>query len=358
MLNNDLLGQIIEPSEHAVSVYLPLDPAQRDIRMQEARLREALRGIEQKLEQRGLDESRRAPLLAPFRDAFRALDLATHREPALAFFLGSDGLRSIPLPVEVPFRVTAGEYPDLRPLLPVLAQHRRFWLLAFSTGRARLFAVTPFSCEEVPLALEKTANETAESEGGTEREEGFAAAALSDEIQRVEKAVKARIGTDPAPLLLAAEPRVSGYFRKLADLPQLEEQGLQGNPHAFSPTELKTRALEIMRPNLESECRAVLEQIDARLGTAESTVAIRLEEVMGAAAEGRVDAILVASDENLWGRFLPGEGLVHAHGSPNGKDEDLLNQAAVMTLRNGGRAFALPRAQIPRTSAAAALFRF
>jgi len=358
MLNNDILEQIIEPTEHAVSVYLPLNPEQRDIRMQEARLREALRGIEQKLERRGLSEERRAPLLAPFREAFAGLDIAQHREPALAMFLGAEGLRSIPLPVEVPFRVTAGQYADIRPLLPILAQHRRFWLLAFSTGRTRLFAVTPFSCDEVPLALEKSASEMVEPDSGAERDEGFAAAALSDEIQRVEKAVKARIGTDPAPLLLAAEPRVNGYFRKLAALPQLQAEGLQLNPHAFSPMELKKRALEIMRPALESECRGVLEQIDARLGTAESTVAIRLEEIMTAAAEGRVDAVVVADDENLWGRFLPGEGLVHAHGSPSGEDEDLLNQTAIMALRNGGRAFALPRAQIPRTAAAAALFRF
>lgn len=112
-----------------------------------------------------------------------------------------------------------------------------------------------------------------------------------------------------------------------------------------------------MQPGLRAELDGVLEQINARLGTAEPTVAIRLEEILGAATEGRVDTVVVAEDETLWGRFEPGQALV-AHGKPGPDDEDLLNQAALLTLRNGGRAFALPRERLPRQVPAAATLRF
>lgn len=112
-----------------------------------------------------------------------------------------------------------------------------------------------------------------------------------------------------------------------------------------------------MRPELDAELDGVLEQVDARLGAAEPTVAIRLEEILGAAVEGRVDAVVVAEDETLWGRFEPGYTLA-AHGKPGPDDEDLLNQAAILTLRNGGRAFAAPRERLPRQVPAAAVLRF
>ena len=86
-------------------------------------------------------------------------------------------------------------------------------------------------------------------------------------------------------------------------------------------------------------------------------MAIRLEEILTAAAEGRVDSVVVAEDEALWGRFEPGHVLT-AHGRPGPGDEDLLNQVALLALRNGGRAFALPRERLPRQVPAAATLRF
>jgi len=111
-----------------------------------------------------------------------------------------------------------------------------------------------------------------------------------------------------------------------------------------------------MRPELEDELATVLNQVNARLGTADKTVAIRLEEILQAGPEGRVDAIVVATDETLWGRF--GDGALTAHGSPGPEDEDLVNLAAVQALRTGARAFAVPRERLPRQVPAAATLRF
>ena len=86
-------------------------------------------------------------------------------------------------------------------------------------------------------------------------------------------------------------------------------------------------------------------------------MAIRLEEILAASLEGRVDRVVVAEDEALWGRFELGQSLA-VHGKPGPDDEDLLNQAAVLTLRNGGRAFAAPRERMPRQAPAVATLRF
>ncbi|MDJ0387567.1 hypothetical protein QMO56_05530 [Roseomonas sp. E05] len=354
MLSNANLRDLFEPAEHVLSAYLPLDPEQRDIRLQQGRLRDVLQAAEAGLERRGLDQRQREAMLAPLVEVAASLDFAEHREPALALFLHNSGVRMLPLPQAVPFHVTVARHACIKPLLPVMARHRRFWLLALSAGRARLFSVTPFERSEIPLGLEQPA---AEAAGEPEpQEEG--ATGLVEEIQRVAETLRARLTSDPAPLLLAAEPKVSGHFRKLAQLPQLLPEGLSLNPHAFSPAELQERALAVIQPLLESEAQALIEKINARLGAAENTVAIRLEEILRAAEEGRVDAVAVASDAAVWGRFDLEAGLQEVHGTAHGLDEDLLNQVAIATLRTGGRAFALPRERIPRASMAAALLRY
>ncbi|MXP62563.1 hypothetical protein E0493_04245 [Roseomonas sp. M0104] len=356
MLSNASLRTLFEPAEHVVSAYLPLDPEQHDIRPQRARLREILQAATEGLERRGLDARRRRAVLAPLEEVAVNLDLVEHREPAIALFLHASGVRLLPLPQEVPFHVAVARHACIKPLLPMMARHRRFWLLALSAGRARLFSVTPFERGEVPLALERSPSDAAEQP--ELREETAAQEGLLGEIQRVAEALKARLSGDSAPLLLAAEPKVSGHFRRMAPLPQLLSEGLSLNPHAFSPAALQERALTVIRPLLESESQTLIEKLGARLGAAESTVAIRLEEILHAAEEGRIDAVAVASDTAAWGRFDRRGGLHEVRGTPGGMDEDLLNQVAVSTLRNGGRAFALPRERIPRASLAAALLRY
>ena len=101
----------------------------------------------------------------------------------------------------------------------------------------------------------------------------------------------------------------------------------------------------------------MLDQARARLGSADPTVAIRLEEILQAAHDGRVDSVVVASDQCIWGRFRPG-AVPDVRGRPDAIDDDLLNIAAALTLRHGGRAYALPTDSIPRRSPAIATFRF
>lgn len=366
MLDPTVLTDLVDRHELAVSIYVPLSPEVRDIRMQSAVVRQAAGEIERKLEARGLDAQQRDTFLAPLRDGLAGLDLAQHRDPSLAVFMADGAPRLVPLPEEVGTSVTVGRHFHVKPLLPLLARNRRFWLLALSGAKIRLYSVTPFGAEETPLDLEETAADAPEGyeHGSPDREIGVgnpamgdATSSLMDDQPRLVRALQAAIGSDPAPVILAADSKIMGQFRKLNILPRLQEEGLTMNPFAFPPSELHRRALEVMQPVFEREVETVLDQINARLGDAAPNVAIRLEEILAAAEEGRVDSIVVAADEDLWGGFDPASGIV-AHGRPSGLDEDLLNQAAAVTLRHGGYAYALPRSRIPRAVPAAATFRY
>ncbi|MBV8524156.1 MAG: hypothetical protein JOY71_18870 [Acetobacteraceae bacterium] len=361
LLDAGNLRPLLEPNDLTISLYLPMGPEERNGAAPEARLRNLIGAADTRLAQWGVDKRRRETLLAPAHYVADTTDFKSHRTPGLVLFLTGSGMQAFTSPVRVPELAAVGERLHLKPLLGFLAHNQRFYILALSGGEVRLFAATAFECTEIrldylpPEVQAELDSRLAADTAGPAADKARQALLLQDP-HRIAEAVHAARGSDPAPVILAAEPRIIGHFPKQR-VTHLHPEALQLNPFAIPAAELHRRALTLIRPAFEAPLAEVLDQAHARLGTAEPTVGVRLEEILEATFNGRVDAIIVAEDESLWGRFQPGEAL-HARKSPEGLDEELLNLAAVQTLRTGGRAFALPHVQIPRQSVAVALFRY
>ena len=370
MIDTDAIGTLLAPADCTVSIYLATEPAEHDRRAPDARLRILIEQADERLERRGLALRTRGAILQPLRQLAAEADFARHRDPCLALFVRwapapdaeapEAALTTIPLPWLRPDAVVVGPDFHIKPLLPLLAVNRRFNILALSKQDVRLLSATPFDWTDVPLEvlpLEAQAELDSRPAADADTEDEARKALMVADPRRIATAVKAALGDDPAPVVLVADPHVAGHFAKHAQLRTLHPAVLHLNPFSIAAGELHAKVIELMRPELAAELDGVLDQVNARLGTAEPTVAIRLEEILGAASEGRVDAVVVAEDETLWGRFEPGQALA-AHGTPGPDDEDLLNQAALLALRNGGRAFAVPRERLPRQVPAAATLRF
>ena len=366
MIDERALRELVAEDEVAVTIYLPIDTDQRDARAPAARLRNLIGQAEERLRRRGVDAARSDALLRAVHDFADGTDFERHRDRGYVLFAAASGLRSYALPDQFPELVIVGRFFHIKPLLHLIARNRRFHILALATGRVRLLEATPFAWTELPLddllpldaAAEADSRPAADAAPGGHSPEELRTALLAEDLRRVAVAVRTRLGSDQAPLVLAAEPRVAGHFSKLAHLPQMLANTLETNPFAFSTEELHRRAAQLILPLIDAERDAVLESVSARLGTAEPTVAIRLEEILAAARDGRVDSVLIADDQILWGTFNMESGTATGRGTPGIADEDLLNEAAVLTLRDGGRALAVPAAMLPRGAPAAALLRF
>lgn len=369
MIDSATFDRLLTPVSCGVSIYMPLDPTERDQRVPDARLRMLIGTAEARLERCTIESRGRNELLDSLRTFAGSVDFARHRTPGLAIFAaaateGGDTIQVIPLPRSPDEIVVAGPDFHVKPLLPLIAENQRFSILALSKANVRLLSATSFTWQEVPLdSLPHEAQASLDSRlaadvapGGHGPEDARKELVVASP-QNIASAVKAAIGEDPAPLVLVADPRVAGAFLQQVEIRQIHSQPLHLNPFAFTDAGLHAKVLELIRPMLDADLNAVLDQVNARLGTAEPTVAIRLEEILTAGREGRIEAVVVAGDEALWGR-LTAEGGVIARGTPNPDDEDLLNLAAVLSLRQGGRAFAAPRERIPRQVPAAATLRF
>ena len=83
-----------------------------------------------------------------------------------------------------------------------------------------------------------------------------------------------------------------------------------------------------------------------------------IEEVVQAAACGRVDRLFVARDAERWGTFNGDKGHLELHDAHHAGNQDLLDLAAVETMVNEGWLFVVDEAQIPAQGPAAAVLRW
>lgn len=373
---------LLATHDPAVTLYVATEPVQRAVGGVGARIRHLRQMLERQLQSCNLVPERRQTLLAAGEQALSSADLPA-LDPGFALFLAEDRVETLPLGEAPPQDLSAvGHRFLLRPILERLGPGERFHILAMSAGGTRLIEATRESWRaaappDLPRSLDEVAAETdaeATKQSGMQGRGGAGEATsatrhsyespaelhktqLVDYIHRSVKAVRRHLAGDSAPVVLVAEPELAGQVRSMGDWPELLPDFVNRHPARMRDEELHAATLALL-PSEEERAAPVLDRIQGRLGSAEPTVAIKLEEILAAARDGRVDSVLIAADETIWGRFDEDRGAVTARGTPTGGEEDLLNLAAVMTLATGGTAYSLPRARLPRAVPAAAALRY
>jgi hypothetical protein len=113
-----------------------------------------------------------------------------------------------------------------------------------------------------------------------------------------------------------------------------------------------------VEPYFQRELDGVIDQYRQLLGTGKATH--NLEDAIAAAYYGRVDKMIVAVDEQVWGTFDVTTGTVEDHAAEQKGERDvaLLDAAAMQTLINGGAVYGLPRTEMPVESQVVAIFRY
>lgn len=375
---------VLRPLGIAVTIYAPLDPTQRDMRLSAGRLANLLSKAEATLAGRGVSARQRNLILDPARQAIAEIDLRTHREPALLLLAASGFSRVIFLPERVDTCAVVGPRFYVKPLLSLLACETRFYLLGLSSRAARLLECgRHFSRDRTPEDLrtswEELAKETTFQEGVQftpparprsgmhtsmvhghtyESADNVWKTLFIQHLRRASSAVEAELKTEPWPIILAADAEITGHFRKITRLRNLAKDGLVLNPYGLDDRDLVERACALLSPPGLTAATETIDRAKARLGSGDPSVAIRLDEIVAAARYGRVDSLVVAADELVWGSFDEENGTLTARSRPEADDEELLNYAAVETLAKGGNASALPRRDLPHHALAVATLRY
>ncbi|MGD2175138.1 MAG: hypothetical protein PVJ27_07025, partial [Candidatus Brocadiaceae bacterium] len=322
-------------------------------------------------------------LLRPVRELLEHLPYWKQDSDGLALFLSPDLFRHYRLPA--PFRelVVVSDQFHLKPLLPLLTDDGRFYVLALSQNDVRFLQCTRHSLRELelkgaPTSLEEILQYEADTETlqfhwGTPskgaRSGGMVFHGQADEgdgvvhkkkvyefIHAVENGVQKLLADEKAPMVLAGVPEIRAVYADVNHYGSLLDEGVDGNPDRLRADELQTRAWEIVRPHFE---RRKEEAIGAYKQLADTERASSdLKEVLEGANQGKVELLLTDLQRHEWGSYDAESGLVYLHVEEESGDEDLLDWAAVQTLLHGGTVFALETQQMPDGCELAAVFRY
>lgn len=384
-LNEQGLDQLLEPQDRlCVSIYLPTARGGPETRQGRVRLRNLLDIAEERLVQCGMRRPDARDLLQPAADLIDNSEFWQHQAEGLALWL-SDGQQSwSSIPHGVEELVLIGHYFHITPLLPLLDEDRRFYVLALSKNAVRMLRCSRDTAEEIQVPgaiinfdeLDKFIDtdrnlqfhtEAASHQPGQRREavmHGHGAAAdnrqvkrwLNDYAHMVEKSVTAFLGGDNAPLLLAATQPLEGIYRQANTYPHLLDAAVDGAPDHLRAEQIKDKAWPLVQPLFTSDRERALEAYN--IATGHQAASSELSELLPAALDGRIATLLLSSDDHCWGRWIVENRQVEVHNVAEPPDEDLLNIAAVLTCRTGGEVYVLPQQQMPQAAPAAAVFRY
>jgi len=376
-----------------VSLLMPAHRSGPETAQDPIRFKNLLREAEDVLTDRGQRAADVREWLHPLRQLIDDESFWAHQREGLAAFRLAEETSAYGVPFSLPERIAIGPRPYLVPLIPIVSEDAPFYVLALSPKQVRLFAGTRHTAREIDLpgwpedfeqlavhieeqsqlqfhTEAQTARQFAgrgESGGSTDRAAMFHGHSAGEESavrkQRlleysrlIDERLKDAVGFDRTPLVLACDERLAPIFRNASEYPHVVERPVAGNPDRSKADELCRKAWEIVQPEVEQAREAALSRFGAATG--KGRTAGRLDAVLPAADEGRVDTLLVAAGAERWGRFDPEQRRLDVHDRPEPDDEELVNLAMIRAFRQGAAVHVLPQDRMPGEEQAAAVLRY
>jgi hypothetical protein len=167
----------------------------------------------------------------------------------------------------------------------------------------------------------------------------------------VDKGVTAHLHRETGPLLLAGVEHEIAIYRRVNSYKPTLEKVIIGSPDGMPDRTLHERAMEVVTNTFSEPLERVMTTIRECVGTPRSSTDPRT--IVQAAFEGRVLDLVIAANAEYFGVWNEETYSVEA-----GRREELLNAAALQTIRHGGQAFVLDERDMPVKADAAAVFRF
>jgi hypothetical protein len=341
------------------------------------RFRKLLAQAEERLVAHGLRATEGREFLAPLHSLVGDASFWRNQCDGLAVFLARDFLRVYRLPWAFQEELEVGGLFLVAPLLPLLAGDGRFYVLAVSQNGVRLFqgtrfAVSPVDLKGVPRNLAEALRRhdrdevltfhTRPTSGGSWGAifEGHGVG-IDDEkdnllryFQGIDRGLHEVLREERAPLVLAAVDYFLPIYREASTYPHLLEKGIEGNPDRVGEKELHDRAWAIVGPHFQEALRRAIGLYHQASGTGRATADVK--RIIPAAYRGEVQTVFVTLGGHLWGTLDPGTNEVSLHERPEPGDEDLVNFAAIHTLRHGNTAYALRPEDMPEGKVLAAIY--
>ena len=368
---------LAQESSTCISIYMSAEKAGAETRKNPIRFKNALSEAEEKLA--SLNKS--AELTASLESAQSYIDrhdFWQHQDSGLAFFINSNSIKYYRLPYSFDEQVEVSDRFYLKPLLPVLTNDSKFYLLALSQNEVKFYLGSHYSINEVKLpqgvpaslaeALEyddpeKQTQYHSGDGGGTTpiyHGQGVGTTDNKDEIKRffhqINNGLTSVLQESSTPMILAGVEFLLPIYHEANSYDNLLEKGVLGNPENVAPEDLHQQAWSIIEPHFTAEKTAAIDNYHQQSGAGLSSS--RLEEIVAGAANGQIDTLLVTKDAQAWGTFDRQANKVEIQDSKTQDNIDLIDFAVTQTYLQKGKVYTVDSSQMPDEEMAIAILRF
>jgi Bacterial archaeo-eukaryotic release factor family 3 len=382
LLRREDVRELIERAGGGVSVFLPAHRISQESGQDRIRLKNLLDEAEEQQVAGGLRRPAARAVLTPGRELLQAGRFWSYQSDGLALFLAPGWSRVFRLPLDLPELLVVADRFHVKPLLPLLADDQRFYVLALSQNEVRLLEGTRQSIDDVTLDhvpenlaavlkyddLEKElllhiAGSHGPGRRGPAVFHGHGAGGEVDKVllerflRSVDEGLREILRDEHAPLVLAGVGYEQAMFREITRYRHVLEQGIEGNPETLSRAELHERARALVEPVFTQARQQAAQRYRDAAGRGHGAVCGTGEAVQ-AAFDGRVETLFVPAGQQQWGTVDPQTHEVTAHPGRRPGDEDLLDHAAVQTLITSGTVYVVAPEQVPGPGPVAALLRY
>ena len=379
----DLARTEADPS---VSIFMPTYHVESELSQNPIRLKNLLKTAKEQLQEAGCKDAEVERILNPLTSLIESNSFWLDQSDGFAAFLTPEKSRVFRLPVDFEELVVTGRRFHLKPLFPLMASNNRFYLLALSKNRVRLFQGTHYSISEVESTeipesimdvlydeeeVRSVQHHIANVAGGrhdaifhgrgvTSDDEDHRA---HDEIVRffrdIDEGVRETLRDEKAPLVLAGVEYYLPLYKEVNGYKHLVDDTIvQGNPDHAKPKELHSKAWKLLEPQFTQSQTDSLARFEHLANNGQGLGSDEIREVIPGAVFGRVDTLFIEIGAHIWGVYDQEANRIEIHDERQTGDEDLLDLAAVHTFMQGGTVHALQSDNMPAGAGMAATFRY
>lgn len=296
-----------------VTFYVPTEVGSTSADASAAILAAQLKTAASRLQEEGLSGAEVDDVLSPVRELCSDSTYWRRQSRGLVVFAAAGFHSATRIPIEVTDTVVVGEHFHVRPVVPVVENSGRAYVLALSKNSVRLFDATRNTIVQLPQGripndFEEVIGDLPEPQlqhrplgGGQAAFHGHGGADEADTmltekfLRAVGEAVAAELGTARSqPLVLASVAEYLSVFRSVCPYPVIHDEVIAGNPEHTTPDTLRSEAWKRLGARSAAverdESERALTQAHNGRGSFD------LAEISQAAGEGRVDTLFLPRD--------------------------------------------------------------
>lgn len=384
VLPRDVLQSFLTyPKQPCVSMYMPTEHVQSQIKQNPTRFKNLLSEAHEQLVANGMRSADAEEMLDPARQQVEDLAFWRNQSEGLAVYIAPDLCDMYRFPYPFKELCVVNNRFHVKELLPLMSNDGRFYVLALSQNDVRLLRGTHYRVDEVRLdnvpanlaeALRydqterhvrfhtETPGHQARTQAPMFHGQGYEDASHQKQdilryFHKIDGGLHEFFRDERVPLILAGVDYLFPIYKEANTYAYLLDEGLPGNPEHTSDDELREGAWELVRPLFAQRQEDELARYQKLFGRDQLTAADP-HDIIPAAYYQRIDSLFIPLERELWGTFDEDNNELELHEERQPGDEDLLDFAAVCTYLNGGNIFTLPAEKMPGEAAAAAIMRY